>query len=806
MMIALFIAVALATGIAADYWYGLPEDATATYVGRQSCIECHQQEAKAWSGSHHDLAMDLATSETVLASFNNEELQHHGVSSRMFQKDGKYFVHTDGPDGKLADFEVKYVFGVTPLQQYMVEFDRPADMPEEEISRVQVLRETWDTKKKKWFYQNPPDVEERLESDDELHWTGVTQRWNTSCADCHSTNLKRNFDLDSRTYHTTFSEMDVSCEACHGPGSLHVQLAKSRSLFWDRNRGYALAKLKGESNLAQVEACAPCHSVRSPIHGDYAAGERLHDFYATELLRNQIYHPDGQILGEDYEYGSFTQSKMFHKNVRCSDCHNPHSLQLKHEGNQLCTSCHTAHPAGKFDSPNHHNHKVGSKGASCVECHMPATTYMDVDPRRDHSLRIPRPDLSIKLGTPNACVACHIADSKLPVDKRPKSPSPNRPAEYADWLREGSQGNTAVKAELDRLNRWADAAAEKWYGEKRKKEPHFAETLLAAREMRPEAKSKLIDLLGNKTQPAIARATAAMELGMFVDPDPNFTADAIAALREALQDKNASVRAAAIDSLQIGPPEDLQKLFLPLLSDPSRMVRFRAVQGLSGFGRNDFLGADYRKFSEVGQEFLAAAKLNSDRAGQHLMLGGFAERQGSPRTAQQEYQLALLLEPTIFGPRSNLAAAMEQEAEEMNRELSTKPAGEPSEFMDRVEKFTRENIQQSLQIAARLRQQELDLLERDVRRLPENAELQRRVGLLRHLHGWRKGAESALLQAVLLEPRNPAMLEYLAIYYSDTGRPKEALPLVERILRLKPKHPRYEELRKEILTKDGDQP
>ena len=514
------ILLALAAGIAADYWFGLPEEATATYVGRQSCIQCHQAEAKSWTGSHHDLAMDLATSETVLASFDNQELQHQGVSSRMFQRDGKYFVHTDGPDGKLADFEVKYVFGVTPLQNYMVEFGRPADMPENVISRVQVLRETWDTKRKKWYYQNPPDVPEKLEPDDELHWTGVTQRWNASCAVCHSTNLQNNFDVPNRQYHTTFSEIDVSCEACHGPGSLHVQLAKSPSPFWDRQRGYALAKLKGESNLAEIEACAPCHSVRSPIHGGHEAGERLHDFYATELLRDQVYHPDGQILGEDYEYGSFTQSKMFHKNVRCSDCHNPHSLQLKHEGNQLCTSCHIAHPAGKYDSPAHHHHQAGSKGASCVECHMPATTYMDVDPRRDHSLRIPRPDLSIQLGTPNACVACHIADSKLPPEQRPKSPSPNRPVEYADWLREGALGKTAVKTELDRLNRWADAAAEKWYGAKRKKEPHFSQTLLAARTMRPDAEKRLLELLANRQEPAIARATAAMELAAYMDPQP----------------------------------------------------------------------------------------------------------------------------------------------------------------------------------------------------------------------------------------------------------------------------------------------
>jgi tetratricopeptide (TPR) repeat protein len=766
------IIAALSAGIAADYWYGLPEDALATYVGRQSCIQCHQAEAKLWDGSHHDLAMDLANSQTVLANFNNQELPHHGTSSRMFQKKGKFYVHTDGPDGKLADFEVKYVFGVTPLQQYMVEFDRPADMPADEISRVQVLRETWDTRRKKWFYQNPPDVQEKLEPDDELHWTGVTQRWNTSCADCHSTNLQRNFDLASRSYHTTFSEMDVSCEACHGPGSLHVKLAKSPSLFWDRQRGYALAKLKGESNLAEVEACAPCHSVRSPIHGGYAAGERLHDFYATELLRDQVYHPDGQILGEDYEYGSFTQSKMFHKNVRCSDCHNPHSLQLKHQGNQLCTNCHLAHPAGKYDSPSHHHHQAGSKGALCVECHMPATTYMDVDPRRDHSLRISRPDLSIKLGTPNACVACHIADSKLPPEQRPKSPSPNRTAEYADWLREAEHEKNSVRNELDRLNHWADSAAEKWYGPKRKKEPHFAETLLAARTQRPDAATKLVELLGNRNLPAIVRGTAALELGAYIDPQPGYSADAISALREALKDKSPEVRAAAIDSLQNGPPDEVLRLLLPLLGDSARVVRYRAAQDLSFFPSNQFLSADYRTLQAVLRE-IEADTSNIDRAGLHLMRGSLAERQGRLDRAGEEYELAIELEPTMSGARGNLALLLDE-------------LQQPEE-------------------AARLRREELDLLERDVRRLPGNSELQRRVGLLRHLHGWHHEAESALLQATLLEPRDPAMLEYLVIYYRDTGRPLDALPLVERLIKLRPKHPRYEEMRKAVVEMVGDQ-
>lgn len=786
----------VAAGVAADYWFGLPENAQATYVGRQSCIQCHQAEAKSWLNSHHDLAMDLATSDTVLADFDDQTLEHHGQTSRMFKRGGKFFVHTDGPDGKLVDFEVKYVFGVTPLQQYMVEFDRPADMPEEEVSRVQVLRETWDTKHKRWFYQNPPDVQEKLEPGDELHWTGVTQRWNSSCADCHSTNLQKNFDLASGTYHTTWSEIDVSCETCHGPGSLHVQLAQSPSLFWDRKRGYALPQLKGKSNLAEVEACAPCHSRRSSIHGDYASGAALHDFYATELLGAGIYHADGQIQDEVYEYGSFTQSKMHSKGVRCSDCHNPHSLRLKHEGNQLCTSCH-AHPAGKYDAPAHHNHKAGSTGTQCIECHMPATTYMDVDPRRDHSLRIPRPDLSVKLGTPNACVSCHLADSKLPAAQRPKSPSPNRPAEYADWLRAAERGNEPVKGELHRLNQWADAAAEKWYGAKRKKEPHFAEALVAARQNGPGAQAKLLALLGDRNHPPVARATAALELGAYVDPQPGYSADAIRALREALADKSPEVRAAAVLSLQNGPPEDMLAALTPLLTDPVRLVRIRAAQGLSRFRREDFQSGAYRNFQNVAQEYRAGSAVNNDRAAEHMMLGVFAENQTDFQEARKEYELAISLEPTMTGPRSNLAALLDglvQAADERFRAAAQQrdeaAAAAAMQEMDSL-----------IAQAAQLRQQELDLLEQGSLQVPENSEWQRRVGLLRHLQGWRKEAEAALLRAWLLQPRDPGNIEVLAIYYSETGRPEEALPLAERLLELRPKHRRYEQLRGDIRAK-----
>ena len=361
---------ALGAWASVDWYSAVPLDTldAAQYVGRETCAKCHQQQTQLWTGSHHDRAMEIASEQTVLGDFDNAEFSRFGVKTRMFRRDGKFMVHAEGPDGEFRDYEVKWTFGIEPLQQYMVELDD---------GRVQVLRVSWDTRKNEWFYVAPADArDERLMPGDPLHWTGMAQNWNTMCAECHSTNLRKNFDLATNSYHTEFAEIDVSCEACHGPGSAHVELAESRSLFWDRRIGYGLTNvLKGADHAHQVDTCAPCHSRRVGINADYRHGDAFLDSYNPQLLEAGLYHADGQILDEVYVYGSFLQSRMYREKVRCSDCHDPHSLKLKFEGNQLCTQCHQP---GKYDSPIHHHHdieKAHAAGATqCVNCHMISRT------------------------------------------------------------------------------------------------------------------------------------------------------------------------------------------------------------------------------------------------------------------------------------------------------------------------------------------------------------------------------------------------------------------------------------------------
>jgi tetratricopeptide (TPR) repeat protein len=776
--------VALLCGglVFADWWTVLPEEySSPSYVGRQTCVECHQQHHDAWQGSHHDLAMDLATSESVLGDFNDAEFTVHGITSRMYRDGERYMIHTEGPTGAMEDFEIKYVFGVTPLQQYMVEFDRPSDMPENEIARLQVLRISWDTLGKTWFYHAPPDVPEKLEPDDPLHWTGVMQRWNTNCADCHSTNLQKNYDLETGVYHTTFSEIDVSCEACHGPGSTHVKLARSFSFFWDRKLEYGLPKLKSPDTSVEIETCAKCHSRRRVVHPEFRPGERYHDYYDNELLQPLTYYCDGQIRDEVFDYGSFIQTKMYHKGVRCTDCHDPHTARLKHEGNNVCTSCHQ-HPAGKYDTPAHHNHKAGSTGAQCVECHMRTTTYMEVDPRRDHSFRVPRPDLSLQLGVPNACTGCHLEIERI---------SPKKHAslkQYGDWILLAEGGDDELKQEIRRLDLWAADTVEKWYGRKQRDTVEFAATLKAAWERDLAAHDPLVKLSLDRRATAVVRASAVGQLAQFVTPE------SLAASEKLLSDPEPQVRAAAVGNLEGGADDMLVRLLPPLLNDPVRLVRTEAARVLAAAPSAVLDGQQRQALRRALEEYKAGVLVNNDRSFAWLTLGILYEKLGEEERAVELYQTAVRVEPSVVGPRTNLA------------DLFTRRAEREEQLAQQL--VYQRNRDQAMEAASRaaanhakadqLRAEELPLLARDAESAPQNAAVRYRYGLALYLQDKLDDAETALKHAVELEPQTPEFTLGLALLYQKLERWSEAVDYAGRLVDLRPDDASYRQLLREL--------
>ncbi len=705
LLIAVAACASLAAGTLAWDWYRVvPPNvvAGAQYVGRETCIKCHQQQYDLWRGSDHDRAMDYATEKTVLGDFNDAKFEYQGVTTRFFRRDGKYMVNTEGPDGKHHDYEVKYTFGVRPLQQYMVEF------PD---GRVQVLRESWDVNKKQWFYVTPPDVtNERILPGDPLHWTGIAQNWNTTCADCHSTNVHKNYDPKTNTYKTNWHEINVSCEECHGPGSVHVDLANRWSPFWDRKIGYGLPALKDKNQSVQLETCAKCHARRYQVHEDFRPGQPFMNHYEPVLLAQSLYEPDGQILDEVYEYDSFLQSKMHANHVQCTDCHNPHSLKLKFEGNALCTQCHIPHNPAKFDTPAHHHHEPGTPGAMCINCHMDSRTYMVIDERRDHSFRIPRPDLSVELGTPNACNKCHTKPSEGP--------------------------------------QWAADAIKKWTGDKPKREPHWGPAFQAGREGKPEGEKLLLDLLARSTTPPIVRATA-------IDLLANYPSNAsIAARRAALHDRDPLIRLTAV---QVIPSDNPQTLLLDLVDavdDPIRGVRIAAATRLAQLPLDKLTDSQRKAFERAMIEFRQSQELSLDHAGAHLVLASLARQHGRIEEAIQHLVDAVKLEPYLAGSRAELASLMQEHG------------GEAAEIK-------------------RLRTEEADLVERDSKLAPDNADIFYRLGLLRYTLGDYDKAEAAFKTACEKSPRNYDYLMALALLqekrYMETGDEKQFNATVESI-------------------------
>ena len=198
-----------------------PAPVAATYVGGAACVPCHPAEAERWRGSHHDLAMQPAKADTVRGGFTGTTFVKDGVTSTFLRRGGRYLVRTDGPDGRLAEYPVAYTFGVEPLQQYLLPLSG---------GRLQALSIVWDTRPaaaggQRWFHLHP---KERIDHRDVLHWTGPAQNWNHMCAECHSTNVRKGYRAAEDRFDTTWTDVDVSCEACHGPGSRHVAWAEAR--------------------------------------------------------------------------------------------------------------------------------------------------------------------------------------------------------------------------------------------------------------------------------------------------------------------------------------------------------------------------------------------------------------------------------------------------------------------------------------------------------------------------------------------------------------------------------------------------
>jgi predicted CXXCH cytochrome family protein len=727
-----------------ESYYGLERDTSegdrVTFVGREKCISCHQAAYQAWLGSDHDNSMAKADETMVRGDFGDALFEHRGVTSRFYRKDGKYYVHTQGPGGEMGDFEVAYTFGIEPLQQYLIPFPG---------GRLQCLSIAWDTERGEWFHLYP---DQDIPPDDWLHWTRNAQNWNGMCAECHSTNLEKGYDPESRNFSTTWSEIDVSCEACHGPGSRHVDWAEIPPMARPDSENYELVIRTGDiTSRQQVELCAPCHSRRTEL-GDYDHTRiDLLDNLVPSVLEEPLYYADGQIRDEVYVYGSFVQSKMFANDVRCSDCHDVHSLKLVKEGNDLCLQCHRG---DAYDSYEHHFHQKvyegkPSDGALCVKCHMPERPYMIVDYRADHSIRVPRPDLTRDIGTPNAC----------------------------------SQGG----CHDDRPLQWLIDYYERWYGRARK--PHYGTIIAAGRARKPEARDQLARLAGDSLYPAIVRATALSLLGAYPGEESTRT------FNLALADEEALVRYTAVDHADaLGlSAERLVEIVSPLLFDPVRAVRMLAATKLAGIPDEMFEPYQREALAESLDEYKKTMEYSLDFSFSGLNLGNLYSRLGDPEKAEKYYKTAIEIDDLFYPAKVNLAIlynsmGRNEEAEELLRSV-----------LDAYPEMYDAAYSLGLLMAEMGRLPEaVGYLGRASQGMPERSRAHYNLGLALQTLERYSEAEAAFQKALAVEPDNLDYLYALADHYMKRNELRKALAVVERMIAAHPDNPLGPDLKANI--------
>ncbi|MFK7899003.1 MAG: cytochrome c3 family protein [Myxococcota bacterium] len=594
----------------------VPEAAVAgdpDYVGKAACVACHPEQGKRFQGSHHDRAMDHARRDRIAAPFAGETLVEGGRRWKFIQEAEQFWVELVEGRSPARRLRVEYTFGVSPLQQYLVERER---------GRFQALPAAWDARPKseggqRWFSLN-----EGAEAPvgDALHWDALAYNWNSQCASCHSTALKKNYSEAEDAFKTAYAEIDVACEACHGPGAAHqadpeIALPVSYESFgesrWTREEGQRIASRSAPLRADQeLDVCGGCHARRSPLREDLSEGMPLLDAYRPSLMEPGLYFEDGQIQEEVYVWGSFLQSRMHAAGVRCSDCHDPHSLSLRREGNALCGGCHAPEV---FDVRAHHGHSEPGEGTECISCHMPERTYMGVDARGDHAFPVPRPRLNAALGAPQICATCHSGKSA---------------AWAAEAIERGKVGGRAA-------GRLAGV--------------HWSEALVAGEAPRDDPR-RWLEIATDARTPEWVRASAWARYAEEAEGAPPLDF-----LEPRFRAAGSLERLGLIELARRLEAAPRLALLVPLLEDEARAVRVAAAEALTDLPAAQLPPAARSALGRGQREYRIAQEANAERPEAQVNLAGLALAYGETDRARAALERALRVAPYFVPAHVNLA-------------------------------------------------------------------------------------------------------------------------------------------------------
>jgi predicted CXXCH cytochrome family protein len=651
------------------------------YVGSRACAACHEDEHDQWHRSLH-VQMTRPIGETeVRGDFSpGTALEASGRRYRMSIREGRRYVAVSHGGRPFEEFEAQYTLGALRVQGYL------STLPD---GRIYVLPVFWHLGERRWI-----DWKEITPVPDSDH--DLRQIWNVNCFNCHATNLERRFDVAARRFDTRWSEMGVTCEACHGPGQAHADLMKR----WEALRAAGVlresvagsreptrsARLKifaaKSADRRQVfDLCAYCHGNKTNVFTGFAPGDRYED-YALPFLVSEPpppddpqgdYWPDGRPSRFNRPQ-ALTLSGCFLKGgATCINCHVAHGSSFPHSlkvpiarSDELCTQCHKdkgseaqrlkgsgaerlegseAQRLKGSEVDAHTRHSAASEGSRCINCHMSNVNWRLLIRRRDHTFQPPAPEITARYGAPNACTECHD----------------------------------------DRSPEWAIAQLDRWYGDtgrvRRQRALGVADAFYGAAARSAEAPRQLASLLADRAHGSIVRASAADALGRllaidaaaksrtesqtsFADesgaragdppasaPGSRLPAPAIAplatfvnALIGGAADPEPMVRASAVHALGLTGDSRGTLPIVARLKDPARLVRVRAAEALLALGVARLPAAAGEALARAQDEYAASLGTFPDRPEDHAALGWLEMERGSEARAVAALDRALALD------------------------------------------------------------------------------------------------------------------------------------------------------------------
>lgn len=705
------------------------------------CGACHAKEFRDWANSDHAWAFRELQAKRDAQPFHGQKFQN-GVETLAFRTDAKGRRLLENPETKpsggnssapshpasaaRAPWEARFALGRTPLVQYLI----PA--PD---GGFHTTSAAWDVNRREWFDVFGKDARP---PGNWGHWRGRGMNWNSQCAWCHMTEFHKNYDADKGRYASSWREPGVTCIQCH-------PLASSP----DAQTG-CMAGEKAQTTFTSKQMrdnCASCHARREELDDTFRAGDHFDDHFRLELPeREGVFWPNGMQRDEDYCETGLRLSRMGRAGVTCLDCHDPHTatLKLPQEDNSLCLRCHAVGAvvgstrAPVVDMASHTPCPQESKGARCVECHMPESPYMARDPRRDHSFNSPDPQLSVELGIPNACTMCH------------SDMSDRQAAETVASFYKTSPNTLAVRRRTRAIQHaWQD---------------------------RPEAVKELLEALDAEENGAWQATLLELLSGETSNPA------VIAAARRAQLSSEPLARAAAARILAAANHPDARKA----LGDPVRVVRRDAGWSLRH---------DLPRSHPAAQEVAATARHQSDQPPGAMKLAALAEEQGRPGEAETWYRRAVAWDPSGIVARHDFALFLARHGRNAEALQILRQAAELApQDADLQFKMALCYIEQNRpEDAMRHFDRAIALDPRFARALYNRA-------ILRNNGGDAAGALADLASCRRIEPSNPEYPYFEALIYHNIGRSQPALKAALEANKIDPRHRPTLQLLGEILS------